>query len=74
MSLTPAAPGAANRPAPRSPCMNVCTLDPLDTCLGCFRTRAEIGGWIRATADQQWAVLEAAESRRRGIRVPSVLR
>jgi|JI10StandDraft_1071094.scaffolds.fasta_scaffold1935912_1 uncharacterized protein len=54
--------------------MNVCTLDPLDTCLGCFRTRAEIGGWIRASAEQQWAVLEAADSRRRGIRVPSVLR
>ncbi len=61
------------KPAPRSPCINICTLDPAGSCLGCHRTRAEIAGWVRATADQQWAIVTAAEVRRRGTPVGSVL-
>ena len=61
------------RAAPRSPCVNVCTLDGHDTCMGCFRTRAEITGWVRASAEQQWAIVTASEVRRRGVAVGSVL-
>lgn len=28
-----------------SPCTGVCTLDGDGYCVGCLRTRAEIGGW-----------------------------
>jgi predicted Fe-S protein YdhL (DUF1289 family) len=59
--------------APRSPCINICTLDPSGTCMGCHRTRGEIAGWVRASADQQWAIITAAEIRRRGTSVGSVL-
>jgi predicted Fe-S protein YdhL (DUF1289 family) len=32
-----------------SPCLSVCYLDrEKDHCVGCFRTRAEIGEWSRA--------------------------
>ena len=41
--------------------------------MGCNRTRAEIAGWVRATAEQQWAIITAAEVRRRGVAVGSVL-
>jgi predicted Fe-S protein YdhL (DUF1289 family) len=41
--------------------------------MGCQRTRAEIAGWVRASAEQQWAIVTAAEIRRRGTPVGSVL-
>ncbi len=49
---------------PNSPCINVCSLDDQDICLGCARSRDEIAGWIRMSAEQQWAVVRAAEQRR----------
>ena len=50
--------------APLSPCINVCTLDALDVCRGCYRNLAEITAWGRLTAEQQWRVVRAAENRR----------
>jgi predicted Fe-S protein YdhL (DUF1289 family) len=51
--------------APNSPCINVCSLDEQGFCRGCARSRDEIAGWIRMTAEQQWSVVHAAEERRR---------
>jgi predicted Fe-S protein YdhL (DUF1289 family) len=43
---------------PKSPCVQVCTLDArADLCTGCGRTMAEIGGWSGATAERQRAIL-----------------
>jgi len=50
--------------APMSPCINVCSLDEQGLCRGCRRSLAEISGWIRMTAEQQWAVIRKTEERR----------
>lgn len=50
---------------PNSPCINVCSLDEQGYCRGCARSRDEIAGWIRMSSEQQWAVVNAAEERRR---------
>jgi predicted Fe-S protein YdhL (DUF1289 family) len=57
--------------APHSPCINVCSLDERGWCRGCFRTRDEIAGWIRMSAEQQWSVVRACDDRRLA-RVPAV--
>lgn len=51
-------------PGPMSPCVNVCSLDPQGYCRGCMRTRDEIAGWIRMSAEQQWNVVRACDERR----------
>jgi hypothetical protein len=41
-----------------SPCLNICQLDSeADTCIGCGRTRAEIGGWMGMSADERAAIM-----------------
>ena len=50
--------------APNSPCINVCNIAPSGWCRGCYRTLAEIAGWIGLDATGQWAVLRACETRR----------
>jgi len=50
---------------PNSPCLNICSLDESGVCRGCFRTIAEIAGWTRMNPDEQWAVLQRAEDRRK---------
>ena len=49
---------------PSSPCLNSCTLDEQGICRGCFRSLAEIAGWMRMTPKDQWATVERAEARR----------
>ncbi len=49
---------------PMSPCVSVCTLDERGFCRGCFRTLAEISGWLRMSAEQRRAVLGQRERRR----------
>jgi uncharacterized protein len=49
---------------PLSPCVNVCSLDEQGFCRGCMRTRNEIAGWIRMSAEQQWMVVRACDERR----------
>jgi uncharacterized protein len=40
-----------------SPCVKVCVLDPAGgVCLGCGRTVAEIGGWLRMSEQDRAAV------------------
>ncbi|MDB5644119.1 MAG: hypothetical protein JWN07_3436 [Hyphomicrobiales bacterium] len=41
-----------------SPCVNICQLDAdAETCTGCGRTRAEIGGWMFMSAEERAAVM-----------------
>jgi len=49
-----------------SPCTGVCTMD-LDNqyCLGCFRTRMEIGGWALMQNDEKITVIKELRKRRR---------
>lgn len=51
--------------APQSPCINVCNIGPQGWCSGCYRTLNEIAGWVRLDAPTQWAVIRAADERRR---------
>lgn len=51
-------------PASDSPCRQVCVLDPVtDLCIGCGRTRAEIGGWLATTPEERRAILEQLPER-----------
>ncbi len=36
-----------------SPCVGICQLDGHDRCLGCNRSRAEIGAWSSMTPSQR---------------------
>lgn len=48
-----------------SPCISVCVLDAgRDMCVGCYRSRAEIGEWSRADDDRRWEISLAADARR----------
>ena len=49
-----------------SPCVSVCTVDPVSkTCIGCLRTLDEIGAWRVMTIDEKRAVVVACEERAR---------
>ena len=57
----PAAPGVP------SPCIGICQIDPTQGhCVGCGRTRVEIGAWLRLTDDEKRAVVRRAAARRGG--------
>jgi len=47
-----------------SPCISICALDQSGHCAGCLRTRGEIAGWIRMTAEAQWELIRELERRR----------
>jgi predicted Fe-S protein YdhL (DUF1289 family) len=49
-----------------SPCIDLCTLDDDDICVGCFRSIDEICAWSGASEDQRRSILQAAEDRRSG--------
>ena len=41
----------------KSPCLNVCVIDPISSfCIGCGRTTEEIAGWTQYTDDQRESV------------------
>lgn len=49
---------------PASPCIGVCTLnDRTGLCEGCFRSLAEIAGWIDYSPEQKREVLGKVEER-----------
>jgi hypothetical protein len=51
--------------APQSPCISVCRIGADGCCAGCYRTLEEIAGWLRKPAEVQWAIVRAADARRR---------
>ncbi|MDJ0685205.1 MAG: DUF1289 domain-containing protein [Alphaproteobacteria bacterium] len=49
-----------------SPCVSICTLDPVGgACLGCLRTAEEIGEWPGASNERRLAILDELKERRR---------
>jgi len=56
-------PSATPTPGPTSPCINICTIGADGYCNGCRRTLAEVAGWTRMSAEQQWAVIRAIAAR-----------
>jgi hypothetical protein len=58
----PASPAESGAVA--SPCIGLCMMDDtLGHCLGCGRTRAEIGRWLGLTSEQRRAVVRRASAR-----------
>lgn len=47
----------------RTPCINVCTLDDDDVCVGCYRTIDEITGWTAMDREQRLECLRRCNSR-----------
>ena len=49
-----------------SPCVGVCTVNPVSGhCVGCLRSIEEIGAWPRASNEERLAILNELKERRR---------
>lgn len=46
-----------------SPCSSICSLNEEDTCIGCFRTRAEITKWSSLDDQQRLDVIALCSER-----------
>lgn len=56
--MTTTVPKKPPRPGyPDSPCIDICTLDARNVCVGCKRTLQEIIDWSAMSADEQWHVV-----------------
>lgn len=56
----------ADGPAPVSPCLGICLMDPATRmCRGCLRTVEEIARWYGAGAPEKRAILARLAERRR---------
>lgn len=49
---------------PTSPCIQVCTLDDDQVCIGCGRNIDEVIAWTRLTDAQKWVVLTQSAQRK----------
>lgn len=49
---------------PISPCVNKCSLDKKDICIGCLRALPEITGWSKASENERQNILNNIELRR----------
>lgn len=53
-----------NQAAIETPCVKICVVDPeTGFCIGCGRTRGEIGGWLGMTADERRAIMATLPQR-----------
>ena len=48
----------------KSPCVHKCKYDDFDLCMGCYRTKNEIVGWIDYTNTEKKSVIDKANRRR----------
>ena len=49
-----------------SPCTGVCTMDlKNEYCIGCYRTRHEIGGWMHIENEEKLKVIKQLRARRK---------
>lgn len=47
-----------------SPCKKICVMHPAaEICIGCFRTRHEIGGWSRMTPEERREIMAVLAER-----------
>jgi uncharacterized protein len=57
--------GGTAEPAPISPCVGICLMDPATkTCRGCLRTIDEIAGWYQAAPAEKRAIVARLAVRR----------
>jgi predicted Fe-S protein YdhL (DUF1289 family) len=49
-----------------SPCIDVCRLDKKanNTCVGCYRTKEEIAGWMKFTSEEKRSIIELCKQRK----------
>jgi predicted Fe-S protein YdhL (DUF1289 family) len=47
----------------QSPCNKICTLNSNNVCIGCGRSREEIGGWSQVSDLEKALVVERAKAR-----------
>lgn len=46
-------------PAIETPCIKICVVDPeTGFCIGCGRTRDEIGSWLAMSPEQRHAIMQ----------------
>jgi len=51
-------------PAIETPCIKVCVVDPeTGHCIGCGRTRQEIGGWLGFSPEQRREIMASLPQR-----------
>ena len=55
--------GAENSVVP-SPCIDICELDEVSICLGCYRAIEEIAGWGMLDNAEKLEILELSNKRR----------
>ena len=48
----------------KSPCIEVCSLNDQDVCIGCYRTANEIIEWFSASDERKRTILSAVNERR----------
>ncbi len=48
---------------PASPCIDICTLDDDDRCLGCGRSLDQITRWTLMSKEEQWSVIDELAAR-----------
>ena len=51
-------------PPVKSPCIEVCSLNNEDVCIGCYRTANEIIEWFSANDERKQEILAAVTERR----------
>ena len=51
-------------PPVKSPCIEVCSLNREDVCIGCYRTADEIIEWFSAPNERKREILAAIDQRR----------
>lgn len=55
---------APHSPVIETPCIKICVVDPeTGFCIGCGRTRGEIGGWLGMSLEQRREVMAALPER-----------
>ena len=50
----------------KSPCIEVCSLNDQDVCIGCYRTANEIIEWFSAPDERKREILLSVNQRRAG--------
>ena len=54
-----------------TPCLKICLLDVRGQyCLGCYRTRAEVGAWSTMSDDERASVMDQLAARKDEINSP----
>ncbi|MEE8118638.1 MAG: DUF1289 domain-containing protein, partial [Gammaproteobacteria bacterium] len=51
-----------------SPCIDACTLNECEVCIGCGRSIEEITGWSSASNAERLAIVERSKARRKSNR------